>query len=231
MSKGASSKSTDEMDPPKGIYRPETFAVRDMDEAKRIILTPEPGTSTEERWEKETPFLVKELIRCLEPTGNSLLIDYGCGVGRLAKELIEQSGCSVIGVDIRAEMRALANTYVDSDRFSTVSPIGLLSLIRNGLRVNGAFSVWVLQHCAHPAEDIALIDVALRPRSRLYVVNGRSRCIPTNLGWARDDIDIGDILSRKFKLLEDANFPRGVTTEDLQRSTFCRLYEKSISQP
>jgi len=40
--------------PPGGAatYTPSVFDVRDVDEARRIILTPEAGTTTDERWQR-----------------------------------------------------------------------------------------------------------------------------------------------------------------------------------
>ena len=36
----------------------------------------------------------------LKLTSDSWVLDYGCGVGRLAKVMIEHYGCRVVGVDI-----------------------------------------------------------------------------------------------------------------------------------
>ncbi len=206
-------------------YRPEIFAKRNIEEAKSIILTPEPGTSTEERWAKETPYLAEELVRSLAPTESSVLLDYGCGIGRLAKELIERTGCTVLGVDIRPEMRIMATSYVGSERFLATSRHGLHALTRSNLRVDHAYSVWVLQHCARPAEDIALLQASLRIGGRCYVTNGHTRCVPTDKGWASDGVDVAKLLSSCFEMLEDRPFPEGVTTEHLRRHAFCRLYE------
>jgi cyclopropane fatty-acyl-phospholipid synthase-like methyltransferase len=51
-----------------------------------------------------------------------VVLDYGCGIGRLAKAMIDASGCSVVGLDTSPEMRKLADDYVGSDRFIAVSP-------------------------------------------------------------------------------------------------------------
>ena len=40
------------------VYRPEVFGVSDVGAAKAIILTPQRGTTTAERWEFETLYLV-----------------------------------------------------------------------------------------------------------------------------------------------------------------------------
>lgn len=208
----------------KAVYRPEVFGVRNIDQAMRIILTPEQGTTTEERWAKETPYLTGELVRCLKPGIGSVVIDYGCGIGRLAKELIAKTGCAVIGVDIRAEMRALANSYVNSDNFVTVSPAGLKALTARGLKADLGYSVWVLQHCFAPAEDVGNLHDALRDGGLLYVVNGRTRCVPTDQGWKGDGQDVAALLEARFEQVEDKKLPVGVTTQQLSDFSYCRLY-------
>ena len=57
----------------------------------------------------------------LNPAPNQDIIDYGCGIRRLAKELILSTGCNVIGVDINGSMRALSQIYCESDSFFSCS--------------------------------------------------------------------------------------------------------------
>jgi SAM-dependent methyltransferase len=97
-----------------GSYNAGIFDVADLDGARRIILTPEGGQTTDQRWNCETPYLTGLIADNLKLTAGSVVVDYGCGVGRLAKELISRHGCRVIGVDISANMRALADRYVGS---------------------------------------------------------------------------------------------------------------------
>ena len=94
--------------------------MRTVAEAKRIILTPE-GQSSEQRWQRETPLLVALIERGCEINEHSWVLDYGCGIGRLAKTLIERHDCRVVGVDISPSMRALAANYVNSPRFLACS--------------------------------------------------------------------------------------------------------------
>jgi 2-polyprenyl-3-methyl-5-hydroxy-6-metoxy-1,4-benzoquinol methylase len=70
-------------------------------------------TSTEERWQVETPY-VADLIGHALPTirPGDLLLDYGCGVGRIAKELIARHRCRVVGVDIDA-VSVPAASFID----------------------------------------------------------------------------------------------------------------------
>jgi SAM-dependent methyltransferase len=142
-------------------YDRRVFNVKSMAHARAVILTPE-DSSTEERWKNETPYLASLIGEQLQISSDWLLLDYGCGIGRIAKELIARHGCQVIGVDISPSMQALAPVYVASDRFLACSPTILDSLVRRGLAFDGAFSVYVPQPCQYPAQDIARIRRALR---------------------------------------------------------------------
>jgi tRNA1(Val) A37 N6-methylase TrmN6 len=84
-------------------YFPLVFDASNLDQAKKIILTPE-GSTTEHRRETETPYLA-ELIK---PGSASLILDYGCGIGRISKAFIERHGSSIVGLDINKNMRTLA---------------------------------------------------------------------------------------------------------------------------
>lgn len=86
---------TDTKRPKVATYRPDVFDGTDIDSAMRIILTEEAGTTTEERWQRETPYLVNEIGRALELDAQSRVLDYGCGIGRIAKGLIDRYGCRV----------------------------------------------------------------------------------------------------------------------------------------
>ncbi|HVJ74958.1 MAG TPA: methyltransferase domain-containing protein, partial [Casimicrobiaceae bacterium] len=81
-------------------YRPEVFDVPDEAAARAIILTPEGGTPTETRWERETPYLARLAVAELQIVAGMRVIDYGCGIGRLARELIAKTHCNVVGVDV-----------------------------------------------------------------------------------------------------------------------------------
>ena len=67
-------------------YDPSVFNVSDMNQAMRIIMTAENST-TEERWRTETPYIADLIGQKISITRDTLLLDYGCGIGRVAKEL------------------------------------------------------------------------------------------------------------------------------------------------
>lgn len=179
-------------------HAPGVFAVRNLDEARRIILTPTSDASTDERWENETPYLTKLAKSELALTPDHLVIDYGCGVGRIGSSLIRSSSCRVLGIDASAEMRALASASDHSPRFAAVSRGMLEALVTAGFRAEAAVSIWVLQHIPAVEDDIALLKRALAPGGKLLVVNTLRRAIPVEGGWADDGKDIRAVLCARF---------------------------------
>lgn len=191
-------------------YYPQFFDAAEMEAAKGIILTAEgPGADTETRWAIETPHVVGLIREAFDLRADTVVLDYGCGIGRIAKALIEASGCFVIGLDISPNMRALAPAYVQSDRFAALSPDQFDTLVAAGLRVNFAISIWVLQHCLAPAEDIERIRRSLAADGTAFILNMPKRAIPAVLdvsddkkkfAWASDSIDVADLLRGAFRV-------------------------------
>jgi SAM-dependent methyltransferase len=195
-------------------YFPEIFSAPNMTVAKQVIMTTEgPGDDTETRWARETPPLVELLGQELAIGPESLVLDYGCGIGRMAKALIETYGCRVIGVDISAQMRKLAVEYVGSTRFIVAPPTLFEKFVQCGLRVHAAIVIWVLQHSQNPGLDVTLIRRSLDSSARAYVLNAFARCVPTLLPeerkveWASDPIDVASILRDQFEVLSERKPP------------------------
>jgi len=191
------------------LYYPEIFNVADIGAAKDVILTNEgPGADTETRWAIETPYVMSLIAAALAPNPGTLVLDYGCGIGRMAKAMIDSTGCSVIGLDISPNMRALANDYVASDRFTALSPRQFDRLVASGLRVDAAISVWVLQHCFAPADDIARIHSGLTAGGRCFILNMPKRAVPARLtetpentfDWLSDGVDVKALLRGAFQV-------------------------------
>ena len=91
------------------------------------------------------------------------MLDFGCGIGRLSKALVEKYDCHVLGVDISPDMRRMAQDYVGSDRFSVISYEMFCALAETGsLQTDCAIAVYVLQHVYDPAHDIGLLEKAVR---------------------------------------------------------------------
>jgi 2-polyprenyl-3-methyl-5-hydroxy-6-metoxy-1,4-benzoquinol methylase len=205
---------------PELTYNPAIFNVNDLRSAMRIILTPETWT-TERRWEIESPYLVDLIHQSVGITPQTVLLDYGSGIGRIAKELIARYQCRVVGVDISASMRVLAAPYVQSDRFLPCSPAMLEALGERGFRFDAAIAVWVLQHCLRPAEDIKMIQRLLKPDARLFVVNATYRVVPAlEQPWVNDGIDIKRMLSAAFALEQEGQLLPDKIPDSLAAVTF-----------
>ena len=193
-------------------YYKEVFNVSDIDDAKKIILTSEgPGAETAVRWEKETPYVVQQIISMLGISQDMLILDYGCGIGRISKEIIKELKCHIIGVDISPDMRRLAVDYVESDRFISVSPEVFDALVMAGLRVDAAFSVWVLQHCEEPVKDILRIQKSLKKDGGFYVLNMERRAVPVIsedrkfFHWDFDGVNIREEVIKRFALVDEGH--------------------------
>lgn len=194
-------------------YNPSVFSVPDIDAAKRIILTKESETGTEERWQKETPALMNMLTKAWQLGEGVTVVDYGCGIGRISKELCGL-GCRVVGVDISPEMRKLAVQYVCSEKFTVVSPEEFVGMIGKGFRCDYACAIWVLQHCLKPHEDLGRIISAMKNGGELFVVNNKySRAVPVvDKYWENDGIDIWQMCNNSSLLCElrQLGFPQDV---------------------
>ena len=161
------------------------YDIDSIEEAKRIILTPIGDRTTEERWETETPYLLRLIEENLGLDEYSVVLDYGCGIGRMSKAIIEKFNCHVVGVDTSESMRKLAVEYVDSDYFYCCSP----DMIGN-INVSAAISIWVLQHCPDVEQDIARVRSILPPGRGWLVVNSFDRFIPMKDRWYDDEKDV-----------------------------------------
>ena len=207
------------------IYNPDVFEVRTIDEAKRIVLTAEDAT-TEDRWRVETPYLAESIGAYLKPAASSLIIDYGCGIGRMAKELIAQHDCSVIGVDISTSMRQLAPGYVGNARFAACSWNVVDAQIDHGLQVDSVIAIWSLQHSPKVEDDIARIARALKPGGQLYVCNLERAAVPTNLGWVDTGFAIQSLLAEVFELVAIEALSAEHTSDWIASQAFIGKYRK-----
>ena len=212
---------------PIATYISSFFETDDPQRARELILTKNYSMSSEERWEKETPYLSDKLTEALSPSSQSSILDFGCGIGRLAKALIDRHSCQIVGMDISASMRRMAEEYVRSDTFRVVAPEGLDEKSNSGPWADHAYAVWVLQHTAHPHDEIRRIHRALKPGGKLYLVNAPGRCVPCDLGWVNDGIDIYATLTQLgFRELHREKMDLYPDDNDPSRSHWCVTYER-----
>jgi 2-polyprenyl-3-methyl-5-hydroxy-6-metoxy-1,4-benzoquinol methylase len=94
-------------------------------------------------------------------------------------------------------------------------------LLDGGLRFDAALSIWVLQHCLKPADDIGQLRRALKPGGALFVANNVHRAVPTReSGWANDGIDIRTTLTTTFALQAGETFYSPAVPSSLSGTTF-----------
>jgi SAM-dependent methyltransferase len=213
---------------PSANYSAELFDAGDLETAKVVILNAAPDMTTAERWEIETERVAREFGRTMMLDRDSRVLDFGCGVGRISKALIERYGCSVVGVDISADMRRLAREYVKSERFVACDPEALERMVAEGFSATHACACWVLQHCEDPGEDIARIESALAPGGHFFVLNSNHRWVPTDRGWAADSISVEDLLRARFDSVAKTGVSNLVVSPTVAGQSYAMLLRKKV---
>lgn len=205
------------------VYDPHIFErVRTVAEAKAIILTPERHCTTDQRWQAETPHLADLIRNQIDLRAGSVVVDYGCGIGRIAKTLIERHRCKVIGTDISANMRALAASYVDDPRFVAIDPSMIDTM---NVQADLVIAVWVLQHVADLPLEMARIRRMMREDGILFVVNEAStRFVPMRDGWIHDGVNVRMHLEMEFTPLIAGQLDPAVVGDEQSERTFWAAY-------
>lgn len=126
----------------------ELFKPKSFDEGKHAVVGDCNGMTMQERWDQETPLFAKEILSHVKKE-KSYILDYGCGVGRLAKAIVGVSNSNVIGVDASTQMLSEAKEYVNNKRFDVRSPHELAHFTP---KFDVAYCIYVLQHV--PAIEI-----------------------------------------------------------------------------
>jgi ubiquinone/menaquinone biosynthesis C-methylase UbiE len=181
------------------FYTPAVFErVPSLAAAKKLVLN-SGKLNTAARWKRETAWTASVIFEHARLTPESHTLDVGCGVGRLAKVIINNNWGRVTGVDISQKMRELAIAYVASPKFTVHPNTYLAALPANTFDL--ALAVWVLQHDHTPEYTIRHVARVLKPTGALLVINEGARFLPTedthgNFSWATDHIDVRKLLEQ-----------------------------------
>jgi SAM-dependent methyltransferase len=192
-------------------YRPEAFDSPTDAGARWVILTPEAGLSSEERWTRETAYLKPYL----DKLPNGVILDYGCGIGRLSKGLIDKGNRVVMGVDISPSMLKQAANYLGIPRlyhFVGFQASIFESVVKEGMyKCDGGIAVWSLQHVYYLATTIATIAASMKSGAPFLLVNRPERFIPVQgdgeYVWASDTQDLDAMMDRYFTLESEQEMP------------------------
>lgn len=195
------------------LFKPQTF-----EQGRDTVVGSCNGFQMAERWEKETPDFADAIIAQLDPL-DQIVLDYGCGVGRIAKALLERRpDLTLLGVDDSPVQLGHATSYVNSASFIPFQPREL------NRRVDLAYCVYVLQHipAIEVREALQRIHTCLRPGGLFIYCSSVARMAIRfdTLGFLDDrflGIDLEREVLRYFEPVDDL-FP----VETLQRNPVLR---------
>ena len=189
-------------------YIKEMFDPISIEHAKQICLTP--SSTDPDKFITETNFFIEFLIDNKYVTDTTLVADFGCGVGRVTKRLIEEVGCNITGFDISAAMLNTAVEYIDNQKF--IPHMYRKNIQYTGDKFDIVIASFVLQHSEHPEYDIKFIKQQLKENGLFVVVNEPVRYVPSNIDqngyiiWNDDGISIWHEIEKEFELIGEYKY-------------------------
>ena len=185
-------------------YLKEAFYPKSLEHANDICLTPDGRVP--QKFTKETMFTIDFLLKENLVNNYSKVADFGCGVGRMSKAVIQRLGCPVTGFDISEPMLGWANEFVLSGIFTpVVYSKGFVPT--EDMKYDLVMALFVLQHSEHPIEDIEFIHSILNKGGKFVLMNEEKRFVPSgvdetrNIIWNDDGINIEQEVGKKFKFI------------------------------
>ena len=131
------------------LFKPKAF-----EEGRHAVVGDCNGFTMQQRWDAETPEFAKAIraqINTRNSGGYALVLDYGCGVGRLAKAVMSREDkISVKGIDASPDMMKEAEKYCGDPYMFQAWTLAHLNDFSDKFDV--AYCVYVLQHV--PAIEI-----------------------------------------------------------------------------
>lgn len=187
-------------------YLYDTFIPTSMQHAMDIVLTPDAENPT--KFEDETNRLVDMIASEGLINDRKVVLDFGCGMGRVSKKLIERFGCEVIGLDMSIDMLKLATLYVANlNKFVTCS-----SFIRESV-IDVCLAVYVLQHVEFPVKEIETIARSVRKDGYFILLNeATTRLVPGGIRqdnsviWYNDSFNVFTEVEKHFTLVKSIPF-------------------------
>ena len=172
-------------------YITQVFDVTTFDQAKHVVLTKDPDNPN--KFDNETNYLVEKIADAISIKDTDTVLDFGCGMGRVSKKLIEQFNCNVIGMDISDSMKTFAKLYVSSpQKFQTTVQLPEANSI------DTALAILVLQHVENPKQEIENIVNSLKPNGYFILLNEDNRLVPSDVDknnyiiWNNDNFNVFD---------------------------------------
>lgn len=170
-------------------YIKEVFDVTTFEQAKNVVLTNDPDNP--KKFENETNFLINVIQEQNLLTSDSVVLDFGCGMGRVSKGLIDKFNCKVIGLDISDSMLTFARLYT-----ANVQKFQATKSYTEPDSIDVCLSILALQHSENPVVEINNIVKCLKPGGTLILLNEQQRFVPSDIDrnryvvWNDDGFDI-----------------------------------------
>jgi ubiquinone/menaquinone biosynthesis C-methylase UbiE len=206
-------------------YNLDFFKPTSIDHAKNIILTPE-DSHVDVRWQKETEWLEKTVDLFMDIDESSVVLDWGCGIGRISKLLIDKYGCKVVGIDIHPEMIKYAKEYVNNDLFSVINYSDIYTELPKQ-KFTHVFACWVFQHSNNVQYEIPLIYESMDYGSQLLVQEVMTKAIPNKShGYYDDRISPKENLEKFFDMSVMGRMPLKYTTKKIRDMSWWAVLNK-----
>lgn len=207
------------------------FKPHSLEEGMHAVVGDCNGIPMDVRYREETPVFAEKIYQLCQiaspatQDSNYHILDYGCGVGRLAKELLKHDDCFVCGVDDSADMREQATKNANHPNFVAAPPREIESFMEPlHTKFDVAYLVYVLQHV--PAIEIREILQRIYYHLKddgflLYCSSDYRMAIKFDQPGFFDDrflgVNLQEELSRYFELVGPA-----FTDEELNRNPIVR---------
>jgi len=178
------------------VRNPKRFDLDDIDDAKKSIL-----------WYDDWDEATEKTIQLMQKMGviktESFVVDWGCGVGRIASNLVERYNVTVLAVDRSIKMLRHALSYIQPkylSRIALVTDEFILSHI-DLFEKHADLVIFIetFQHIPEPVLDQILprIKKLLKRNGKLFVFGNRQ----LEIGYKdKDPSTVEEVIKRHFQL-------------------------------
>ena len=160
-------------------------------------------------WDEQTNQVAEVFHRLGVVRDGARVLDYGCGIGRVTKALLDRYDVEILSVDRAAAMREHAKNYIDQKYWERgkVSVISDEELIARSGELAGRFDlifmVEVLQHIPEPVLEPILLQLRslLKPEGRFFVYGNEA--LDVDAQGREVTSSVKEVVGRHFSILQD----------------------------